>query len=363
MHPLSGSDPATLWRLLRDNRPFDRAHLPALLAVAAVVLGRAPFTLLERATAGARLRRAPPPVPPVFIVGHWRSGTTHLYNIMSRDPSFGYLPPVATGLPWEMFTLGRGLGPLLRALLPRGRYIDNVAVRPDSPQEDEIALAAMQGVSYYHALYFPRRFRQNFFKGVFLDGATADDVARWQAAYRLLLGKLSVAQGGRRLLLKNPAHSARIPLLREMYPEARFIHITRDPVRVFSSMRNFYAKLLPRLALQPFGHVDVDDIILTTYARLMDRLLTDLAALPSGQAVELRFEDLERAPLPQLERIYRRLDLDGFAAARPAFAAYLESVRDYRKNVYRDAAESAALVRRYWGPYLRRWEQAGEGVR
>ena len=49
-----------------------------------------------------------------------------------------------------MLTLGRWLEPLLLKTLPSERFIDNVPVMPDSPQEDEIALANMTEPSFYH---------------------------------------------------------------------------------------------------------------------------------------------------------------------------------------------------------------------
>ena len=81
-------------------------------------------------TAGL-LRRSAPMPPPLFIVGHWRSGTTHLYNVLSRSPAFGYVPPIATGLPWDMLGLARLLRPLLERALPPERFVDSLPVRPE----------------------------------------------------------------------------------------------------------------------------------------------------------------------------------------------------------------------------------------
>ena len=45
---------------------------------------------------------------------------------------------------------------------------------------------------------------------------------------------------GRPLVLKSPPHTARIRLLLEMFPEARFVHIHRHPYQVFRSCRHYH---------------------------------------------------------------------------------------------------------------------------
>lgn len=353
-HPLCGSDAATLMRVLRQAGPVRPSRLPQVVIAALAMLGRLPFSLLERAY--VRLRSQAATIdPPVFIVGHWRSGTTHLYNLLSQGSQFGYVSPFATALPWDFLLLGRLLEPLLARALPSGRYIDNMAVEPDSPQEDEIALANMTPLSFYHGLYFPGRFDQAFDSGVFFDGCTPEDVDRWQRTLQYFYRKLSIRQGGRRLLIKNPVYTARIGLLAQAFPGARFIHIHRSPYKVFGSMRNFYRALFAQFALQPYDHVPIDEVIFRSYGRMMDALLHDSADLPPEQFVEVRFEALQRQPMTVLEDIHRQLGLAGFAEAKPAFSRYLDSVRDYKKGSHPIPADVQDRIAERWRPYIERW--------
>lgn len=357
-HPLLGADPRTLWRVLRDNGGVaaGAAPLAALAGLASVL--RWPFSSAERLLVWQKMQRGAAMPAPVFIVGHWRSGTTHLYNLLSRSPHFAYVSPLAAGMPWDFLVLGRLLRPLLQRALPAERFIDRVAVRPDSPQEDEIALANMQEISYYHGLYFPRHLRRNDRAGVFFDGCSPAQIRRWQWCLRHLLGKLAIEQPGRRPLIKNPVYTARVALLREMWPDARFIHIHRNPYTVFQSTRNFYHALLPRLALQPFDETGIDRLILERYARMLNALIEDAARLPEDAFVEVGFEDFERAPLAETERIYRTLGLEGFEASRAAFGEYLHATAGYRKNRYRFPAADRRQVERHWRPFIERWGYA-----
>jgi omega-hydroxy-beta-dihydromenaquinone-9 sulfotransferase len=356
-HPLCGADPATLLTVLTRNGFVHRSHLPQAGIALGSALLRSPFSLAEAAWFGWRRRNTPPMPAPLFIIGHWRSGTTHLYNVLSRDPQFGYVPPLAVGLPWDMLGLGNVLRPLLERALPEHRYIDNVVVKPDSPQEDEIALANMSPLSFYHGLYFPRRFDENFRRGLFFDGCTPAEIDRWKRRFVYFLEKISHQQGGRRLLIKNPVYSARVAMLRQIWPDARFIHIHRDPRAVFVSALNFYRILLAKLALQPYDHIDIEKLVLDTYPRIMQTLLDETADLPPDRFIEIGFEDFEREPLEAVERIYHALNISGLEEARPRFTAYLDSVQGYAKNRYRMTDDTRRQVEQAWAPFVARWGQ------
>jgi hypothetical protein len=350
-----GANPGTLLQVLARNGPIPPSRWPHALLALTASLARAPFTAYERDHVRRKRDQARAMPAPVFIVGHWRSGTTHLYSLLARSSRFAYVSPLAVGLPWDFLVMGRLLRPLLERALPKDRFIDRMAVNPDSPQEDEIALASMQAVSFYHGLYFPRRFRQNFDAGIFFDGCREKEVRRWQEALRLFLEKIALEQPGRRVLIKNPVYTARVAMLRAMWPDAKFIHIYRNPYVVFQSTRNFYRKLLPEFALQPHDQVDTDRTILEAYPRMMDALLTDTAQLPEGSFAEVCFETFEQQPLAEAERIYRTLGLEGFETDRPAFQSYLDSIGDYRKNTYPFPPEDNRRVEHHWGRFIRRW--------
>ncbi|MFQ5690774.1 MAG: sulfotransferase [Gemmatimonadota bacterium] len=377
-HPLMGADLMTLWRARRRYGPVasGRRGLATLMWASAV--GRWPFRMLERlrmawlsrrsrggsAERGsgppgggpsARTGRRSAPPDPLFIVGHWRSGTTHLHNLMARSPEFGIISPLASGLPWEILTLGTWLQPLLARALPEDRHVDRVAVTLDSPQEDEIPVANMQPLSVFHALYFPARFRRNFERGVFFEGVSEREIARWKARVRYFHAKISLQQSGRRLLVKNPVYTARIARLLEIWPDAGFIHIYRNPHVVYASTVHYFREILPGLALQSFDHLQLEDFVLKEFPRLMDRLYEESAGLTENRFAEVRFEDLENDALAVLERLYGRLELSGWPRARPRVEAYLDSISDYRKNAFTYPPRTVARVGRAWARYLDRW--------
>lgn len=354
-HPLFGADPFTLVKAFTSNGPLPARVWPFAGALLLTSLLRAPVSLAEQAFVRCALRRAPRPRAPVIILGHWRSGTTHLFNLLSRDPRFAWADPYSVGLPWDFLLLARVLRPVIRRALPRHRFVDAVPVEPDSPQEDEIALASMQNISYYHGIYFPRCFELRYRQGVFQERAgTAELDRRWRL-FDYYGRKCLVGRARRTLLVKNPVYTARVAEILRLWPDARFIHIYRNPFEVFESTRKFYRALLPRFALQGFGYGQIEDLILEAYPRMVAKLYEDVQGLGRGRFAELRYEDLASDPLVELERIYESLAIPGFAGARAGFREHLDSVSRYRRSAHVLSAHDIARVDRHWGELVHRW--------
>lgn len=70
---------------------------------------------------------------------------------------------------------------------------------------------------------------------------------------------------------------------------------------------------------------------------------------------EARFENLERKPLEELERLYAELGLGGWAEAEPAIRSYLGTLTGYRKNTHRYEQPMLARVEDKWRFALEDW--------
>ena len=79
LHPLSAARPGTLLQLVSAYGCQPR-FIPRLGCAALVSVLRQPFTWYESVRYRTLLRKQTISPDPVFIIGHWRSGTTHLHT-------------------------------------------------------------------------------------------------------------------------------------------------------------------------------------------------------------------------------------------------------------------------------------------
>ena len=293
--------------------------------------------------------------PPLFILGHWRSGTTLLHDLLARDDvRFNFPNTYQVVNPHTFLTTEPVISRTFAWMVPGKRPMDNMALNFQSPQEDELAPLLMTLKSPYLGLCFPQN-GAAYEKYLSFREADSAEVSAWRKAMLTFCKKLSM-KDKRTLLLKSPPHTARIRTILEIFPDARFVHIHRDPYRVFLSQRHFLDSMSWRTCLQRPDPAQFDEVILTRYRRLYDAFFEDVALIPEGNLCELRFEDLERDPVGQISRVYDALSLGDFAPARPKFEAYAATLKDYRKNTFSDLdEETRARVHARWRRNFEKW--------
>ena len=356
---LAGITAGAWWRLLRDNR----------FAVSPAYWHRAAFITLssllnswsargERRQFGAAVALATVHPQPIFILGHWRSGTTHLHNLLALDARFAFANTYQVVNPATFLSTEEVRSRQFAWMVPPKRLMDNMALSFSSPQEEEFAPALLSLRSLYLGMSFPRRMH-HYERHLTFDDASGADRAAWKAAHLAFSKKLSWKFGGRPLLLKSPPNTARVRLLLELFPAARFVHIHRHPYEVYQSQLKFYDTVLWHTYLQRPDRSRVPEEILTRYQAVFAALFRDRPLIPAGQYHELGFAGLEADPLAEVQQIYHALNLGGFDELRPRLQAYLASQRDYQKNQFPplDAA-SRARVQAVAGPCFDRWGYA-----
>ncbi len=299
-------------------------------------------------------------LPPVFIIGHWRTGTTMLHELLSLDPSLAAPTTYQCMFPSTFLVTEKLVGRWTRAFLPEKRTLDSVEFGPERPQEEEFGLLNLGIGTPYRSLAFPRQEPVGA-DYVDLAGLGEAERRRWASAYAGLVRRLQFARKGRRLVLKSPLHAARIPMLLRLFPEAGFVYIARNPRDVFPSTLHTLKALASSQGLQnpiPADDGPLKEYVLAMFERLFSAYERDRATIRTGRLVEIRYEDLVADPVEVLGRVYGGLGLD-FGAARPVAAAWLASRPAYRRNVYWLDEPTAAIVRERWRPYCLRFGYEG----
>ena len=159
----------------------------------------------------------------------------------------------------------------------------------------------------------------------------------------------------RRLVLKSPPHMARLRTLLELFPDAKFIHIFRDPYDVFASSVRLWSALCETQSLQAPRQEGWDEFVLTLFERLYDAFERQRDAIPTGNFCEVRYEDLVADPLGRMQEIYTQLEWDGFSEVRPAIEQHLAGVGHYRVNRHHLNATVRDRITRRWETYLQKY--------
>jgi hypothetical protein len=341
-------------RILRENRfAVDR---PYWGRAAAITVGSIPNTLVaawENCVYGRKVKSARV-APPLFILGIWRSGTTHLHNLLARDSRFAYPTTYQASFPHTFLTTESMSARLFGFILPRKRPMDDVAFGFAEPQEDEFALCCLTGRAVPMAWAFPSR-ADHYGRYLTLRGASSGDVAEWKAALDWLVRKLSFKHG-KPLILKSPGHTCRIRLLLELFPEARFVHIHRNPYDVFRSTQYWIQAGTPVWALQRADPRDLEERAHRQYREVYDAFFEERGLIPKGHFHEIGFEALEADPLGQVRSIYEALALPNFGHVEPALRNYLASIAGYRTNSLPELpADLRSRVAREWRRCFDEW--------
>jgi omega-hydroxy-beta-dihydromenaquinone-9 sulfotransferase len=344
-------------RLLADNRfAVDPPYWMRAAMVTSASLQNSVFRIWEHWRYDAAIR-ATEPEPPLFVLGIWRSGTTHLHNLLARDKRLAYPNFFEVFYPHTFLSTAWFNRGLLARFLPERRPQDNVRMAIDEPQEDEFALNCLTRMSFVLLWTFPRRAAE-YERFLTFRSASQSEIARWQHALKWFVQKLTY-QHGRPLVLKSPAHTGRIKLLLEVFPDARFVHIHRNPYNVFQSSLHSAIKAIPWWTLQRPDHAGLEERTLRQYEAIYRAYFEERSLIPASRLHEIHFENLEADPLAQLRQLYDALDLGDFAVAEPSIRGYLDSIAGYEKNRFREIEPPwKAEVARRWQRCFDEWGYA-----
>ena len=356
LSPLAGATFTTFFNALQPHRVNSSRYIKIIFTFLLIAIGTlfhwCDLLYFRRRLAAFRLQE-----PPVFILGHWRSGTTLLHNLLTRDPAAGFVTTYQAVFPnnlrsaWLFKTF-------MRIFMPRVRPGDQLELAVNLPQEEEYALSNLTHMSYYHFFYFPALYQEFYRKYVRFESIKTEEKLRWESIYKHMVFRAAMESGGGRMVLKNPVNTGRIPVLLEIFPEARFIFLIRNPVEVYLSSVKFFTQLFPVLNLEDFTEGEIREMVLNTYVSLLEDYLRHRVLVPEKKLLEIRYEHLMEQPLQIAGLIYRAFSMPGIEEMEPVFAAYLKSKRDHVTDVYRIGRAELNKVLKRLDFAMKMWDYA-----
>jgi hypothetical protein len=340
-------------RLLVRNRFAVHWSLWYIAAIDTIVsLFNSSLGALQALIYGRRVARTPIPHAPLFIIGHWRTGTTFLHELLILDERHNYPTTYQCFAPNHFLLTGGVFPKWLPFLMPKRRPMDNMAAGWDRPQEDEFALCMMGQPSPYLTFAFPNHPPQ-YSEYLDLENLPPKALASWKKTFLQLMQRLTF-KNPNRLILKSPPHTCRIKTLLELFPDARFVHIVRDPYVVFPSTVNLWKSLYTAHGLQRPTFRGLEEHVFSTFLHFYERLEQGRKQIEPRRFYELRYEDLIHNPVGQMRALYDHLDLGGFEKLLPRLENYLASIKNYATNRYELPPAVRDEVGRRWGEIVRK---------
>jgi hypothetical protein len=332
--PLSGTFFVNWIKILIENKfNIDWRYLPKALYVTIMILIMTPFRIFEK-NSFDKIKNDIKVKSPIFIIGHWRSGTTFLHYLMGQDKNLAYVSTFETMTPNMMIKKEELFKNIVKNHLPNKRPMDNLELHADLPYEEEYAIANLSPYSFYHAWYFPKKMRKYFDQNVLYKNNSNGIKEKWIETYDYFLKKITYKNNGNQIVLKSLVNTAKIPIILKKYPNAKFIFMYRNPYKVYLSTWNLYRKILPIFSFQKLNNYQLDNEILYNYRNLITKYLKDKKFIPHGNLIEISYEDFVKNPFEMLKRIYIKLGLDSFEKSKTAFEKYILKHKNYKTNNY-----------------------------
>ena len=346
--PLSGSSLSNWLKILAENHfDIDFQFIPRAIYVTAMMTALAPFRYYEHQKFHKKLTQITVKEP-IFIIGHFRSGTTFLHYLLGQDKNLGYVSTFETMTPGMIIANEEMFCNLVKNHLPAKRPMDDLEMHATLPYEEEYAIANMSKYSFYHGWYFPRRWNHYFDNYVLFKNSSTKKINAWKKTYDYFLKKITYKNNGNHVLLKSIVNTARIKHLVDMYPKARFIHIHRNPYHVYKSTWKLYQKILPIFSFQHIDTNTLDHYILGTYKKLFNKFLSDKHLIPKENLIEFSYDEFTQKPVKTLQKTYQKLGLTGFNEAKPDLDAYAEKHKNYKPAKYTFTKKEKQKILKHW---------------
>ncbi|MEF8847955.1 MAG: sulfotransferase [Candidatus Thermoplasmatota archaeon] len=353
-HPLFGISFRNWLKILLKNGGIDKEFFLRAFFITIASVSTIPIRVIYNLKNRPKLEKIEIKKPPIFIVGHWRSGTTYLHELFCEDPQLGHISFWQTLLP-ESFLLLEGSKNFLSKFLPSSRPMDNIEVDMDGPYEEEAGMAVLFPWSFFHCLHFPKNAEEQYLKSIHFSNLDDLDIEEWKKEYLHLIKGATYSNNGSRLVVKNPANTGRIKMLLNLFPNALFVHIYRNPYKVYRSTLRMRNRVLEKLALQKADKKEIKKQVIENYKRIMKKFFKEQNLIPEDQIVSVRYEDLVENPLGSMKKIYGKLGLKNFNEAKSYMETYLERKSDYKTNVYTFDKETIDTVDKNWGFTVKKW--------
>lgn len=322
-----------------------------------------PFDLLQRLFYGKKISATKITNAPIFIIGHYRSGTTYMHTLLSKDERLAYLSNYDMICPCSSLLLSTGLKRFLQMIIDifqiRTSMFNNKIPDLDEPaEEDRFLINKASACTDYWGFLFPKN--KDGLRQCSLGLDDESNYRAWKKEYLELLQLITYKHHGKRLVLKSPANTMRIKYLLRLFPAAKFIYLYRNPCDVFYSMRNLWMRSIRKYCLQKISEEEIEEIVFTHFTEMIGQYEKDKALIPAENLFELQYEQFEKDPYASLSDMYETLGLPLFEEFAESLRKQVNKEKAYQKFQHMRDAETMKIISKRWNKYIEQWKERNE---
>lgn len=348
--------PSRIWfpLVFKNQARFSLSRLHIALGVTSFMPISDALALTQHLCFGSKIAKTELAGPPVFVLGHWRSGTTLLHELLGLDERFASPTTFQCFAPWHFLLTEDFVTRYGAFLIPEKRPMDNMKAGWSLPQEDEFALMNLGAPTPYLRLLFPRH-EFPYENTLGTASFTPQELKRWKYLFDWFLRALTY-KSRKPLILKSPPHTGRLGILKSMYPDAKFVHIVRDPRKLFPSTMKLWNSLDSVQSLQVGEYQDrLKEFVLRSLVKMYDSFELDRKQIGPDQLIDVRYEDLVADPERVVGGIYNQLNLGDFETIAPLIRQRSQQEKEYQTNRFGLAPEEEEQVLSVWHTYAEKY--------
>ncbi len=271
----------------------------------------------------------------IVIVGYYRTGTTHLQNLMSCDDRF-VTPRWSQCLAGQGFVFGWAMIRfVLVPFLGQTRPQDAVGFGPNWPGEDDFALCSWGGCSSIPGRFIWPSQWNDWKRWHDLENLNEQELNRWRSLMTMFVWKITRGKKNRNrvVLLKTPSHTARIAELDRLFNgHVKFVHLVRDPGAVIDSNVRLHESLKSHLLEDGLDVQTIRDRIVEEYANTESKCGQEAKAIASDRFVRIRYQDLRNNAIGTMRSIYNTLGMNFDEQTQASIKEYLGRIGAYKSK-------------------------------
>jgi hypothetical protein len=318
-----------------------------------------PFTFLQFLFFSQKINKTIISKDPVFILGHYRSGTTYLQKLMVSDKQFGFLTNYDALFANSNLLFGRKMQSVFQRLINTFKiknpfFHNSIVLLSEPTEEDDYLMNKVSAYSAYWGLVFPKRWREwlngspQFMNQKYCNG--------WEKEYLKTIRYVTFKNNGKQLVLKSPPNTERISILLQLFPQAKFIYIYRNPYHMYYSIRNMWKRaILSYYSVQEISDEDLDEIVFDHFIYLIEQYEKDKKLIPEENLIEISYEELKADPFNIIREIYSKLNLAGFELTADDLLLQIEKEKEYQNFQFQFSDSTFKKIEERWGKYIQQW--------